>query len=113
MNEYRKECVEFLQYDTMNGAMIAKFKDEFHLLKYDVETERWINPCPDMDSPYDRAYYLGQGCWERMEAFPQKWAEEILENKWFGRISLDDNDPPITIILKNGKKIFIGDFRKR
>ena len=28
-----------------------------------------------MDSPNNKAYYLGQGCWECMEDFPQKHAE--------------------------------------
>lgn len=96
-------AVECLQVDRVLGLLVAKFSNEHHLLEYDAWTRAWRKPKTAQlfgESGYDRAYYLGQGCWENMEDLPAKTAHAVLQNGWLGDVRLEGD--ALRVALPNG-----------
>lgn len=101
--EYEADKVESLHYDSRDGRLLAKFKGIGRVLEYNMNTEQWDYPAGDYDG-YDRALYLGQGCWESFENLPKQWIKPIFENKWFGKYTSDG------IFLKDGRTIDVSKY---
>lgn len=86
--------IEDLQVDCSAGCLVAKFFGQFNLRYYDTWQQSWVLPQSVAlfgESAYDRAYYLGQGCWEDMERLQPELARMVVEHGWFGDAKLSSS----------------------
>ena len=100
--------VERLQVDTAARLFVAKFENEHHLLEFDSWTHSWEMPEAVRlfgESGYDRAYYIGQGCWEDMEDLPEVAVRAILANGWLGYACLKGD--ALCVALPSGERLTI------
>ena len=99
--------VELLQVDGRMHRLVAKFEGTWHLLQYEPWARTWQVPTLARltgESDYDRAYYLGQGCWECLQSLEAPLAEEILRNGWLGS-AWTAPEGTIRILLPDGTQL--------
>ncbi len=81
--------IEHLELDESAGWLVAKFSGEFNLKVYETWLQAWVVPSAMVrsgESGYDRAYYLGQGCWEDMSAIDGQLAAILLGEGYLGDV---------------------------